>query len=78
MEEFRRPRLRRGEKKSTDEYLLGEFTIAPPLEEFRRLFEKRLRSFETSEDPQKTELYRKAFTLGEEKIARIMEEGEKC
>jgi hypothetical protein len=59
-------------------FLLGEFNIGPALEELRRLYEKKLRSFETSEDERKVSSYRRAFALGEEKILRRLEEGERC
>ena len=39
---------------------------------------QRLRSFETSEDGEKTHAYRRAFELGEKKIIHRMEEGDRC
>ncbi len=58
-------------------FLLGELKIAPPLEEFRRRYEKKLRSFENSELQDLTP-YREAFALGEEKIRRRLREGKRC
>ncbi len=57
--------------------MLGELKMAPPLEEFRRRYEKKLRSFENSEE-QHLNTYREAFALGEQKILRRLREGERC
>ena len=64
---------RRGE-----DYLFQELAIDPPLVEFRRIFEKKSRSFEMDdEDNEKLEPYRKAFELGEAMIlAHLGEERE--
>ena len=55
----------------------------PPLEEFRLLFQKKLRSFESGKDSPLAEAYRRAYQLGEKLIRRHVasdaeKEGEEC
>lgn len=49
-------------------FLFSELAIGSPLEEFRRVFAKKLRSFETSDDPALAIAYRRVLALGEEKL----------
>lgn len=59
-------------------YLFEDLTVVPPLEEFRRLFNKKLRAFESGETAGEVEPYRAAFRMGEEKILRQLGEEESC
>ncbi len=59
-------------------YLFEDLTVVPPLEEFRRLFNKKLRAFESGETSGEVEPYRAAFRMGEERILRQLGEGESC
>ena len=49
-------------------YLFDDLAIAPPLEEFRRLYQKKMRSFESEGQEQVPGPYAQAFRLGESKI----------
>ncbi len=49
-------------------YLFEDLAIAPPLEEFRRLYLKKIRSFESEGKTEVPGPYRHAFELGERKI----------
>ena len=59
-------------------FLFEDLTVVPPLEEFRRLFNKKLRAFESGETAGEVEPYRAAFRMGEEKILRQLGEEESC
>ena len=70
-DEHRKPGAASRDANAEEGYLLAEMAVEPPLEEFRRLFAKKLRSFESDaegEDTGQVESYRKAFALGEAKI----------
>ncbi len=56
-------------------YLFSDLAIDPPLEEFRRLLAKKLRSFVSEVTASELAPYRKAYQLGEEKIQRLLGEG---
>lgn len=60
----------------TEEYLLGDVAIAPPLEEFRRTYAKKTRSFTEDGATEQLEAYQKAFELGESLIAKVTGNGE--
>lgn len=62
---------------STDDarpdYFLDEVSIAPPLEEFRRVYAKKIRSFEGENNESQIEPYERAFRIGERMlIERLM------
>ncbi|MEM7262474.1 MAG: hypothetical protein AAF488_10830 [Planctomycetota bacterium] len=63
---------------SQDEFYLGDVAIDPPLEEFRRTFEKKIRSFEGDGGEDRREPYTRAFELGEAMIQRKLGEAESC
>lgn len=69
----------RSSQGSEDEpFLFDDLTIVPPLEEFRRLFQKKLRAFESGEDGGQSQPYHQAFELGERLILRQLGEEEGC
>mgnify|MGYP000083921383 CR=1 FL=1 len=59
-----------GRQEEDQKYLFSELAVQPPLEEFRRTYAKRMRSFESTEEGEgdQQEAYRKAFALAEKKI----------
>lgn len=60
-------------------YLFTELPVGTPLEELERVHEKKLRSFETSDDPERAEVYRKAYAIGVEKLReRLGKEAGEC
>lgn len=61
---------------SSDEYLLGEVAIAPPLDEFRRTYAKKTRSFQEDGATDRLSAYEKAFQLGERLIQDALGEGD--
>ncbi len=60
------------------EYYLDEVAIDPPLDEFRRTFEKKIRSFEGEGGEDRRAPYAKAFELGESLIRRELGLGDSC
>ncbi len=69
-----------GQGDEDQKYLFSELAVQPPLEEFRRTYAKRLRSFESTDgEGDQLEAYRKAFELTEKKIIeRLGGEGFAC
>lgn len=61
---------------SADDYLLGEVAIAPPLDEFRRTYAKKTRSFHEDGATDQLAAYEKAFELGERLIQDALGEGD--
>lgn len=57
---------------AASDFLFGDLAIEPPLAEFERVFEKKLRSFESAEDPARAQPYRKAYELGRQKLASLL------
>lgn len=60
------------------EFLFGDLAVEPPLAEFERVFQKKIRSFDSAEDPARIVPYRKAHALGKERLERLLGEGGKC
>ena len=55
---------------SDPSYLFEDLAIAPALDEFARLYEKKVRSFDSGQGSGLAEAYRKAYELGEKMIRR--------
>lgn len=60
----------RDRKRATARPILTSLQIETPLEEFRRHFAKKQRSFEGTGDGKPTEIYRRAFELAEHLIRK--------
>ncbi|MFQ5654239.1 MAG: hypothetical protein ACE5GW_05870 [Planctomycetota bacterium] len=58
--------------------LLADLPIRPPLDEFQRLFAKKMRSFEGVDGEPESESYQRAFALGEAMIQRHLGAEEPC
>ena len=58
-------------------FLFADLSIDPPLEEFRRVFEKRMRSFEADGADDQTSSYLRAYEIGRAKIERLLEGDDK-
>ena len=65
---------RQDDTATSSDYLFRELAIDPPLEEFRRLYEKKIRSFELERGSGAIPPYQRAFELGEAKIRRRLGE----
>lgn len=63
---------------SEPEFLFAGLAIDPPLVELERVFAKKLRSFESSDDPQRAEPYRRAYALGKKKLEALLGEEGQC
>ena len=60
------------------DYLFQDLSILPPLEEFRNLYQKKIRAFEAGESRHEQETYRQAYELGVQLIRRRLGEEESC
>lgn len=67
-----------GTERSSHPYLLGELAILPPLDEFQRQYQKKIRSFEGSGDSTTAAAYERAFRLGEAQLRQLLTEEGRC
>ncbi|MFN0059244.1 MAG: hypothetical protein ACKVX7_12360 [Planctomycetota bacterium] len=59
-------------------YLLGELAIFPPLEEFERQYQKKVRSFEGTGDSTTAAAYERAYNLGAAQLRQMLTEEGRC
>ena len=64
------PKAESSERRSPQSAILTSLQIETPLEEFRRHFQKRRRSFEGTGGGRAVEVYRRAFELAEQLIRK--------
>lgn len=50
-------------------FLFADLAVEPPVEEFDRVYAKKVRSFESGDDSERAEPYRRAYQLGKDKLA---------
>ncbi len=67
-----------GERRSSQSAILTSLQIETPLEEFRRHFKKRQRSFEGLAGGRAADVYRRAFELAEQLIRKQRGGDERC
>ncbi|MGE3163612.1 MAG: hypothetical protein AB7O52_01760 [Planctomycetota bacterium] len=60
------------------DFLFGDLAVDPPAAEFDRVFQKKIRSFDSAEDPARALPYRKAYALGKERLQALLGEEGKC
>ncbi len=58
---------------SDSEYFLADVAISPPIDEFKRTYEKKIRSFENDEDSERRKPFEAAYKLGLAKLKKRFE-----